>query len=99
MTFPDYAIVLVRYGAGEPLAPRAGDVTRTPRVRYPYSGRSRVAQSAERPAVNRQVLGSSPSAGANALVRASVPWGPAPSSPRKPHANVELLEIEIWHVS
>jgi hypothetical protein len=34
-------------------------------VRYPYAGRSRVAQSAERPAVNRQVIGSSPIAGAS----------------------------------
>jgi hypothetical protein len=34
-------------------------------VRYPYPGRSRVAQSAERPAVNRQVIGSSPIAGAS----------------------------------
>ena len=33
-------------------------------MRYPYAGRSRVAQSAERPAVNRQVIGSSPIAGA-----------------------------------
>src|SRR5581483_1933390 len=40
------------------------DVTGTPSVRYPYPGRSRVAQSAERPAVNRQVIGSSPIAGA-----------------------------------
>ena len=39
-------------------------VTCPPRVRYPYPGRSRVAQSAERPAVNRQVIGSSPIAGA-----------------------------------
>ena len=40
-------------------------VTSPPQVRYPYAGRSRVAQSAERPAVNRQVIGSSPIAGAS----------------------------------
>jgi hypothetical protein len=39
-------------------------VTSPPRVRYPYAGRSRVAQSAERPAVNRQVPSSSLGAGA-----------------------------------
>ena len=39
-----------------------------PRVRYPYAGRSRVAQSAERPAVNRQVIGSSPIAGASQVM-------------------------------
>jgi hypothetical protein len=59
-------------------------VTSPPQVRYPYAGRSRVAQSAERPAVNRQVLGSSPSAGASywSGVRSV---GAAPSSPRFPH--------------
>ena len=40
-------------------------------VRYAYPRRSRVAQSAERPAVNRQVIGSSPIAG--------VPASPEPS--------------------
>src|SRR5690349_25150724 len=64
MTFPVYAIVLVRHGSGEPPGLARGDVTRTPVVRYADAGRSRVAQLAEQPAVNRQVLGSSPSAGA-----------------------------------
>jgi hypothetical protein len=41
-------------------------------VRYAYPRRSRVAQSAERPAVNRQVIGSSPIAGAHFM---PLTWG------------------------
>ena len=48
-------------GAGHP----GGGATLVPRWSAPYGlARSRVAQSAERPAVNRQVTGSSPVAGA-----------------------------------
>ena len=66
-------------------------------MRYPYAGRSRVAQSAERPAVNRQVIGSSPIAGAktSALSPAKTqeerecPWRTqrprGPRSPQNPH--------------
>ncbi len=64
MTFPHNARVLIGYGSDKHGLPRPVNVTGLPRVRYPYPGRSRVAQSAERPAVNRQVIGSSPIAGA-----------------------------------
>jgi hypothetical protein len=65
MTFPHYAMVLIRPGSDQHGPPRPVSVTSPPQVRYPYAGRSRVAQSAERPAVNRQVIGSSPIAGAS----------------------------------
>ena len=42
----------------------AAQTTREPPTRSECAARSRVAQSAERPAVNRQVIGSSPIAGA-----------------------------------
>ena len=61
----------VRLRLTRPAAP--GDVTSAPRVRYPYPGRSRVAQSAERPAVNRQVPSSSLGAGATKTVTVSPP--------------------------
>ena len=57
-------MVLIRPGSDQHGPPRPVSVTSPPQVRYPYAGRSRVAQSAERPAVNRQVIGSSPIAGA-----------------------------------
>lgn len=64
MTFPHYARVLIGPGSDKHRPPQPVSVTSPPQVRYPYAGRSRVAQSAERPAVNRQVIGSSPIAGA-----------------------------------
>jgi hypothetical protein len=52
-----------------PLSPRtsAGRNSGAARPVGPYAGQSRVAQLAERPAVNRQVIGSSPIAGARAI--------------------------------
>jgi hypothetical protein len=61
MTFPLWPRVLILLAT---TATGPVPVTSPPQVRYPYPGRSRVAQSAERPAVNRQVIGSSPIAGA-----------------------------------
>jgi hypothetical protein len=63
--------------SAQPRQGRSG-TTRTP----PRTGQSRVAQSAERPAVNRQVIGSSPIAGATLSApltcinagREVVPW-------------------------